>query len=140
MGGGLDIWHVAIPVSDLARSEDFYVHKLGFALVGREDSSQKRQIFVSVKPGGFTLVLFQQLKDALAVPRFPDHLAFECEYIEEFRARLVKAGLAYLPRVETLPNGTRRFALSDPDGVQLHFFQGRSVYEAQLKTAESASA
>ncbi|CAG0999815.1 lactoylglutathione lyase [Planctomycetaceae bacterium] len=133
MGGDLDIWHVAIPVSDLARSEDFYVHKLGFALVGREESAQKRQIFVSVKPGGFTLVLFAHSRDALAMPRYPDHLAFECEYIEEFRARLVQAGLTYLPRVESLPNGTRRFALSDPDGVQLHFFQGRQVFEAGLK-------
>lgn len=138
MGGVIDIWHVAIPVSDLARSEDFYVAKLGFALIGREDSPQKRQILVSVKPRGFTLVLFQQLQDSLIVPRHPDHLAFECEYIEEFHAKLRQAGLTYLPRVETLPSGARRFALSDPDGVQLHFFQGREIYEAGLQEGEAA--
>lgn len=133
MGAEFDIWHLAISVADLARSEEFYVGKLGFTLVGREELSSRRQIVVSIKPGGFTLMLFQQLKDSLALPRHPDHLAFECEYIEEFHARLVEAGLKYLPRVETLENGTRRFALSDPDGVQLHFFQGRQVYEAGLK-------
>jgi catechol 2,3-dioxygenase-like lactoylglutathione lyase family enzyme len=133
MGAEFDIWHLAISVADLARSEEFYVGKLGFTLVGREELSNRRQIVVSTKPGGFTLMLFQQLRDSLSMPRHPDHLAFECEYIEEFHARLVEAGLTYLPRVETLANGARRFALSDPDGVQLHFFQGRQVYEAGLK-------
>ena len=139
MGGDFDIWHVAIPVTDLAKSEDFYVRVLGFELTGREDLPQRRQIFVRVREGGFSLLLFQPLMDSLGLPQRPDHLAFECAYIEKFRARLVAAGLTYLPRVETLPNGVRRFALSDPDGLQLQFFQGRELLESAFKTAGSAA-
>lgn len=138
MGGDFDIWHVAIPVSDLAKSEDFYVRILGFELTGRESLPQRRQIIVRVCEGGFSLLLFQSLMDSLGLPQRPEHLAFECAYIEKFRARLVVAGLTYLPHVETLPSGARRFALSDPDGVQLHFFQGREIYEAGLQVGEAA--
>lgn len=138
MGAEFDIWHMAIPVSDLAKSEDFYVRLLGFKLVGREELPNRKQLLLCVKDGGFTLLLFQILKDSLRLPHQPEHLAFECEYIEKLRARLVAAGLTYLPRVETLPNGARRFALSDPDGLQLQFFQGRSVIESGLRRAGSA--
>lgn len=139
MGGDFDIWHVAIPVSDLLRSEDFYVRILGFELTGRQALPQRRQIFVRVREGGFTLLLFQSLMDSLGLPQRPDHLAFECAYIERFRARLVAAGLSYLPPVETLPSGVRRFALSDPDGLPLQFFQGRELLESALNTSDSAA-
>jgi glyoxylase I family protein len=133
---GLDIWHVAIPVSDLAKSEDFYVSKLGFVLVGRDEYPSKKQAFVAVQPGGFTIELFERIGKHAKEPALrPDHLAFECENIEAFRERLLVAGSSGVPEVETFDNGVRYFGLNDPDGVYIEFFQGRKIYEAGIRRA-----
>lgn len=133
---GLDIWHVAIPVSNLARSEAFYIDCLGFTLVGRDEYPSKKQAFVAVRPGGFTIELFERLGKHSGEPALrPDHLAFECENIDAFRDRLLAAGLDDVPEVETFDNGVRYLGLNDPDNVYIEFFQGRKIYEASIRRA-----
>ncbi|MGH7025264.1 MAG: VOC family protein [Caulobacteraceae bacterium] len=132
MSGSIDIWDIAVPVEDLERSVDFYCRNLGFEMVGRDEYPTMRQAFVSVGKGGFTIELFVPKGEDADAPRLrPDHLAFECTDIEEYRRKILASGLA-APDIETFPRGMRHFELRDPDQVKLDFFQGRAGYEAFL--------
>jgi len=129
---GLEIWHLAIPVTDLERSVSFYCGNLGFELAGRDEYPSMRQAFVSLGRGGFTIELFVPLGEEAAKPRhLPDHLAFECRAIESYRAAVIASGFS-VPEIETSPGGMKHFELRDPDGVKLDFFQGRAGYDAFL--------
>jgi catechol 2,3-dioxygenase-like lactoylglutathione lyase family enzyme len=126
-GRQLTIWHVAYPVADLDRSVCFYCEGLGFDLVGRDDESA----FVSLGKGGFTIELLAPPSDE-ATPisgRAPDHLAFESVDLDAYRDTLVVAGLS-APETTVFDSGMKRFALTDPHGVRLDFFQGRAGFEA----------
>lgn len=120
-----DLWHVAIPVSDVERSVAFWCGRLGFALLGRAEYEDKRQAFVGVQPGGFVVEIFEPLGEAAEKqPKRPDHLAFECEDIEAFRV-----SVRVTEPVRTFENGVRFLRVADPDGVELEFFQGRAIFE-----------
>jgi len=128
----LDIWHVAYPVADLERSIAFYCGCLGFELVGRDTESA----FVSLGKGGFTIELLVQPTERAKSPRrAPDHVAFEAVDLDAYREKLINAGLAVAP-VNVIGEGMKRFALDDPDGVRLDFFQGRSGLEAYISSSQ----
>jgi len=130
----VDIWHVAIPVADLSRTFDFYCSRLGFKLVGRDEYPSKRQLFVAVREGGFTIEFFEPKGVSMAPGAGrPDHLAFECADLESIRARILKAGMA-VPEIEIFDNGVKFFGLRDPEGLRLEFFEGRHLYEKQIST------
>lgn len=125
----IDIWHVPVPVADLDRSVEFYCDKLGFVLIGRDAYEDKKQAFVAVRAGGFTVELFQPL-DGIA-RRLPDHLAFECADLAAYRARLQGAGLA-VGDIADFGNGVLYLQVIDPDGLEIELFQGRASYEASI--------
>ena len=128
----IDIWHIAIPVRDLERSVSFYCRNLGFELVGRDECPAMQQAFVSFGKRGFTVELFVPLgEEAAKPPRLPDHIAFEARDIEAYRQSVLGSGLP-VSEIEVFPGGMKHFALVDPDGVRLDFFQGRDLYEAFL--------
>lgn len=125
-GALIYIWHVAYPVADLDRSIAFYCDGLGFQLVGRDGEAA----FVSLGKRGFTIELIAQPADEAASPhRAPDHVAFESIDLDAYREGLIARGVS-VPPVQVLDGGMKRFALADPDGVRLDFFQGRDGYEA----------
>jgi len=127
----LEIWHVAYPVADLDRSIAFYCGRLGFELVGRDQETA----FVSLGKGGFTIELLVQIPGVGAKPiRAPDHIAFESTDLDGYRERLVGAGLS-VPAIHVIGEGMKRFALDEPDGVRLDFFQGRAGLEAFISGA-----
>jgi catechol 2,3-dioxygenase-like lactoylglutathione lyase family enzyme len=129
--GRLDIWHVAFPVADIDRSVAFYCDGLGFHLVGRDADSA----FVSLGMGGFTIELMAASDAATAGPRHaPDHIAFTTSDLDAYRLSLIEAGLT-VPDVQVIGEGMKRFALDDPDGVRLDFFQGREGLEAFISGA-----
>jgi catechol 2,3-dioxygenase-like lactoylglutathione lyase family enzyme len=128
----LEIWHVAYPVADLSRSIAFYCGCLGFELVGRDEQSA----FVSLGKGGFTIELLVQAPGVAADSlRAPDHVAFESADLDGYRDGLVQAGL-WVPPILVIGEGMKRFALDDPDGVRLDFFQGRAALEAFMSVAD----
>jgi catechol 2,3-dioxygenase-like lactoylglutathione lyase family enzyme len=121
----IEVWHVAFPVSDIERSVGFYCGRLDFMLLGRDEYPSKKQAFVALRDGGFTLELFEPLgRWAEAPPKRPDHVAFECANLSVFRALVREPA-----EIETFDNGVQFLRLLDPDGVELHFFRGRSIYE-----------
>lgn len=128
----LDIWHVAYPVSDIERSIAFYCAGLGFELVGRDGDAA----FVSLGKGGFTIELLTQPPGEAASPRrAPDHIAFDSADLDAYREKLLDAGLT-VPPILVIGEGMKRFALDDPDGVRLDFFQGREGLEAFISGAK----
>jgi catechol 2,3-dioxygenase-like lactoylglutathione lyase family enzyme len=130
---GFDVWHVALPVSDLEAAEAFWCGGLGFRLVGRDEYPSKKQAFVAVREGGFTVELFEPLGKARdAEPRRPDHVAFECADLARFRAALGKR-MKDLPPIDEFENGVRVLEIVDPDGMPVQFFQGRAIYEASIR-------
>lgn len=133
----IDIWHIAIPVVHLERSEHFYRHNLGFELAGRDEYPTMRQAFVSLGRGGFTLELFVPLGEERAKPRrYPDHVAFEVADLVAYRESVMASGLT-VPEIEVFPGGMKHFALDDPDGVRLDFFQGRRGYDEYISSRAS---
>jgi catechol 2,3-dioxygenase-like lactoylglutathione lyase family enzyme len=122
----LDIWHVAYPVADLDRSIAFYCGGLGLRLVSRDDETA----FVSLGQRGFTIeFMIEPRAEAASTHRAPDHIAFEAHDLETYREKLVAAGLS-ASEIQVIGDGMKRFALDDPDGVRLDFFQGRDGLEA----------
>jgi hypothetical protein len=69
--------------------------------------------------------------DADKPRRVPDHLAFEAVDLAGYREAVVKAGVA-VPPIEVFEGGMKHFALDDPDGLRLDFFQGRDGYESYI--------
>ena len=129
--GLIDIWHVAYPVADLDRSIAFYCDGLGFQLVGRDGEAA----FVSLGKRGFTIELIARPGDEAADPhRAPDHVAFESIDLDAYRETLIAAGFS-VPPIQVFDGGMKRFALADPDGVRLDFFQGRDGYEAFISAS-----
>lgn len=125
-GEQLDIWHVAYPVADLDKSIAFYCGYLGLRLVGRDDGTA----FVSLGDRGFTIeFMIRPRGEAASTHRAPDHFAFECRDLDAYRERLVAAGMS-VAEIQVIGDGMKRFALDDPDGVRLDFFQGRDRLEA----------
>lgn len=134
VANAIEIWHIAIPVTDLERSVSFYCGNLGFELAGRDQYPTMKQAFVSLGKSGFTLELFVPLGEEADKPRRPpDHLAFECQNIEDYRARVIGSGFS-VPEIETFPGGMKHFELRDPDGVKLDFFQGRLGYDTFISS------
>ena len=126
-----DIWHVAIPVRQLSSSVQFYCDQLGFTLFGLDEQSSKKQAFIQSGKSEFTIELFEP-KDPAYSPQRPDHLAFECENIVQYRDWLLKNGLPDIPEILEFDNGVKYLPLRDPDGVALEFFQGRKIYEDSI--------
>jgi catechol 2,3-dioxygenase-like lactoylglutathione lyase family enzyme len=136
----ISFWHIAIPVDDLERSVAFYCTNLGFEMVGRDESSTMRQAFVSLGRGGFTIELFVPLGEDAIKPRLrPDHVAFECADIDNYRRKIEASGLL-VPEVETFPGGMKHFELRDPDNTKLDFFEGRAGYDSALESKKPDAA
>jgi methylmalonyl-CoA/ethylmalonyl-CoA epimerase len=122
-----EVWHVALPVSNLERSLAYY-QILGFQLLGMDETAAKKKAFIVTKPGGFCLELFQA-NEPSGTPKQPDHIAFECADLSAFRARLIDVLKGDVPEIGEFDNGVKHLRLRDPDGVPLQFFQGRTIFE-----------
>jgi catechol 2,3-dioxygenase-like lactoylglutathione lyase family enzyme len=129
-----DIWHLGLPVRNLEASVRFYVTGLGFELLGFHDAPRYRVAFARVPGGAFTLE-FLEFRDAAEGARAgkPDHLAFEAADLEDYRARLIRAGFFKdVPAAAASNDGLSKFALTDPDGVPVQFYQGRAAFDRSL--------
>ncbi len=132
-----DIWHVAIPVSDLERSVKFYCETLGFKMLGRDEYPSKKQAFIVTFPKGFTIELFEPKGAAVEKPRkLPDHLAFEARNLREYREKLVSSGF-HPDQIEEFDSGVKYLGITDPDGVLIEFFEGREIHEQSLSNGKS---
>lgn len=129
--------HVALIVSDYARSRHFYVDLLGLAVVGEHYRSERNSWKLDLQlPDGKLLEVFS-FPSPPARHSYPEacglrHLAFAVTDLDACRQQLQARGVL-LEAVRTEPLSGYRFCFfADPDGLPLE------IYEIQ-KPADSAS-
>ena len=122
------IHHIAIIVSDYARSKDFYVNKLGFTVIRENFRPEKNDWKLDLRVNGTTeLEIFGVSNPPKRVTR-PEaaglrHLAFYTEDIEKTAAELKGMGIEVEPiRVDEF-TGTRFTFFADPDGLPLELHE-----------------
>jgi catechol 2,3-dioxygenase-like lactoylglutathione lyase family enzyme len=120
------IEHVAITVSDIDRTVEFYTKKLGFALlcppIDHPLYKEKKLAFVAK---GKTIFEIYSLKKGRVAPSI-DHVAFVVEDIEHTCEHLRKKGVRFTEKIKQ--SSGRKFAvLTDPDGILLQLIDSRSA-------------
>ena len=121
------IHHVAIIVSDYEKSKDFYVNKLGFAIIRENYREDRKDYKLDLKCGDCELEIFG-IEGRPPRPSYPEacglrHLAFQVECIEEVIAQLNAVGIETEPvRVDEFTNKKMTF-FKDPDGLPLELHE-----------------
>ena len=122
------IHHIAIIVSDYARSKDFYVNKLGLTVIRENFRPEKNDWKLDLRVNETTeLEIFGVFNPPKRVTR-PEaaglrHLAFYTEDIEKTAAELKGMGIEVEPiRVDEF-TGTRFTFFADPDGLPLELHE-----------------
>lgn len=133
------IHHVAIIVSDYEKARDFYVNKLGFAVVRenfrKERNDWKLDLRVGDGADAIELEIFAELNPPKRVNR-PEacglrHLAFRVDDVETTVAELAQMGIECEPiRLDSYTKKKMTFFF-DPDGLPPNV---RVQYSAMLIT------
>ena len=117
--------HVAIICSDRDKALDFYMNKLGFALI--REAVRPQDILIMLQSGETVLELFikpdapQRVNDPEAMGL--RHLAFRVENMDEAVAWLNSRGVETEPVRNDTVNGGRFTFFKDPDGLPLELHE-----------------
>lgn len=122
------IHHIAIIVSDYARSKDFYVNKLGFAII-RENYRQERNDWKPDLRVNDTTEL--EIFGVVGPPKRVNppgatglrHLAFKVEKIEDVIKELEEKGIEVEPVRYDGFTGKKMTFLHDSDGLPLELHE-----------------
>jgi glyoxylase I family protein len=124
--------HVALTVSDLERSAEWYSRVLGLVELFREDSPSRRAVVYRFADGGTSVGLVEHAgsEDAGFVPTHTglDHLAFSVASQQDMRdwaTHLDDHRVAYSGPIEIPPGEILNFR--DPDGIALALFWDREA-------------
>lgn len=112
-----DVRVVSVPVSDQARSREFYVEKLGFELV-RDDDSVPGIRWVQVTPPGASTSLTLVTWFESMPPGSLRGLVLVCDDLDRTFERLVSDGVEVERALAEQPWG-KEAVIHDPDGNQL---------------------
>ncbi len=119
--------HIAIISSDYAKAREFYIDKLGFALVREVYRPEQDDYLRMLRLGDTVLELFIR-PDAPRRVTSPEamglrHLAFHVEDIVPVVAWLNDMGIETEPIREDKVNGGRFTFFKDPDGLPLELHE-----------------
>ena len=119
--------HIAVIASDWEQAREFYVNKLGFALIREAYRPAQDDYLRMLRLGETTIEIFIK-------PDYPErvnnpeakglrHLAFRVDNAEEAAAWLNSRGIATEPIREDLVNGGKFTFFRDPDGLPLEIHE-----------------
>ena len=117
------VHHVAIIGTDYQRTREFYVDKLGFAVIRDTRRPEKGDCKLDLRLNGLELEVFIK-PDAPKRPSYPEacglrHLAFRVTDVPAVVAELAEKGIACEPiRTDDLTSEQMTFFF-DPDGLPL---------------------
>lgn len=127
MHGINGVGHVAIKVTDLDRSLDYYINKLGFAEMLRLN-----------KDDGSVWLVYLRITDTQYLEVFPgaendrapgwnangmNHMCLTVDDIDDVLAQVQAAGLTLLLPLKTAIDGNRQAWLEDPDGNRIELME-----------------
>lgn len=127
MQGINGLGHVAIKVTDLDRSLDYYINKLGFP-----------EMLRLTKDDGTVWLVYLRITDEQYLEVFPgaenerapgwnangmNHMCLTVDNIDEVLARIAAAGLSLLLPLKTAIDGNRQAWLEDPDGNRIELME-----------------
>jgi glyoxylase I family protein len=118
--------HVALTVTDLGRSGEWYARVLGMVELFREESPARRAVVYSFAAGGTAVGLVEHLGSGTGFDPTVvglDHLAFSVASqgdMRDWAARLDSHGVTHSGPVEVPPGEILNFR--DPDGIALSLF------------------
>lgn len=127
MKGINGVGHIAIKVTNLDRTLDYYVNKLGFSEMLRLN-----------KDDGSVWLVYLQITDDQFLEVFPgaeldrapgwdangmNHLCLTVDNIEAVVAQIDKLGLKLLLPLQTAADGNRQAWLEDPDGNRIELME-----------------
>lgn len=121
------IHHVAIIGSDYARSREFYVEKLGFAVIREHYRPERDDYKIDLRCGDAELELFI-IKNSPARVNYPEalglrHLAFRVDSVEDTVRALQEKGIPTEPvRLDSF-TGKKMTFFRDPDGLPLEIHE-----------------
>ena len=119
--------HVAIIVSDLDKTKDFYVNKLGFQVIREEHRVPQNDVKMELQLDNCMLEIFGR-KNPPAIPGDPQpcgvwHLCFHAPDLDKCIAELHEAGIETGPVMVNSINGKRLVFFKDPDGLPLELHE-----------------
>jgi lactoylglutathione lyase len=127
MQGIVGLAHVAIKVTDLDRSLDFYVNRLGFPEMMRLNNED-----------GSTWLVYLRITDDQYLEVFPgaetdrapgwnangmNHMCLAVEDIDAVVQRIEDAGIALLLPLKLAVDGNRQAWIEDPDGNRIELME-----------------
>ncbi|HZY50053.1 MAG TPA: VOC family protein [Devosia sp.] len=139
MQGIVGLAHVAIKVTDLDRSLDFYINRLGFPEMLRLN-----------KDDGSTWLVYLRITDDQYLEVFPgaendrapgwdangmNHMCLAVEDIDAVLQRIEAAGIALLLPLKLAVDGNRQAWIEDPDGNRIELME-MDANSLQLKAIE----
>lgn len=139
MQGIVGLAHVAIKVTDLDRSLDFYINKLGFPEMLRLH-----------KDDGSTWLVYLRITDDQYLEVFPgaendrapgwdangmNHMCLAVEDIDAVVERIGAAGISLLLPLKLAVDGNRQAWIEDPDGNRIELME-MDANSLQLKAIE----
>ena len=119
--------HAAFQVSDIKRSIDFYVNKLGFKLLFSEVNKEEQEAFAFLVNGDARIELIQDLAEPYKIPAvkrpYCPHFCLETDDMKQ-TVKLLKESKINIIRGPLEIKGEETWIyFSDPDNNVLEFIQ-----------------
>ena len=127
---GID--HVAFYTTDAEGTKKLYTQTLGLASSAPVEYGETQRFQVGTQWVGYSAA-----PDPSSTSRF-DHVAFTTDDVDRLRKALVAAGVKVPDKIDSHPDDTRSFFVSDPEGNDIEFVQrGKSETASAPPTAVS---
>ena len=121
------ISHLVLPVSDLNKSRDWYVDKLGFTL------EREREQAVGIKDQSGLTIFLLKTPDNLAVQKIT--LTIQVDNVETKYQELANLGVKFVSPPKPQPWGYGAEVL-DPDGYINHLWDEATMQKAARETGK----
>jgi catechol 2,3-dioxygenase-like lactoylglutathione lyase family enzyme len=116
-GSGLAFNHAIVYVTDLPRALEFYVGRLGLAVLDRYENAYAR-----LRTSGDGTLALHVVEPGQQAVSDGIRLYFEVKQLEKFCAKLQNAGVVFSKPPKMMPWGWQHAYLDDPDGHEISLY------------------